>query len=82
MYGLDDENILDLDKEIVRHAFYTPEDPAKVYESELAYTWANKELETKLEAMLKAPPPVFALDGTGTKVHRTIRRMQEAQAAG
>mmetsp|Transcript_10005 Transcript_10005/g.18802 ORF Transcript_10005/g.18802 Transcript_10005/m.18802 type:complete len:396 (+) Transcript_10005:702-1889(+) len=81
-YGLEECNILDLDKEIKHHPLYNPLDPAEVYNNVEAYAWANERLEASLKAKMSAPPAVWAIDGTGTKVERTMRRMKEAQNAG
>ena len=75
--------ILDLDREMVEHPLYAPEDPAAVYNVEGAYDWADLRVEERFRKAL-ADPSVgrIILDGTGTKVARRKGRMAAARAAG
>jgi shikimate kinase len=75
--------ILDLDREMVEHPLYAPEDPAAVYNVEGAYDWADLRVEERFRKAL-ADPSVgrVILDGTGTKVARRKGRMAAARAAG
>mmetsp|Transcript_28449 Transcript_28449/g.39303 ORF Transcript_28449/g.39303 Transcript_28449/m.39303 type:complete len:216 (-) Transcript_28449:8-655(-) len=82
LYSLEDEDILDLDTEMKACPLYDPGAPASVYDVPEAYYWADSKLEAKYINRLQSPPIITAVDGTGSKVDRTVRRMREAQEAG
>ena len=83
-FGLEHLIILDLDKEMLQHPDYDPEDAAKIYDDPNAYAWANDAVQSRLDDLCsRAPlPPLVALDGTGTHVERQIGRIRQARAAG
>lgn len=82
LFGLEASRILDLDDEMLKHPGYDAARPAAIYEDKAAYEWADAALETRLQSLLLDPPEVWGMDGTGTKVQRTTRRMRAAQEAG
>jgi predicted ABC-type ATPase len=75
--------LLDLDTAIMEHATYDPKKPEAAYQT-IAYEWANEQVETMFHDVLANPADhkLVAFDGTGTKVGRSIRRMQAAKSAG
>jgi hypothetical protein len=79
---LDPTNILDLDDEIAFHPNFDPAVPSAIYSDASAYAWADEVLEARFQRLLLDPPELWGMDGTGTKVQRTRRRMRAAQEAG
>jgi hypothetical protein len=82
LLGLDPTNILDLDDEIALHPNFDPAAPSAIYSDASAYAWADAALEARFQSLLLDPPELWGMDGTGTKVQRTRRRMRAAQQAG
>mmetsp|Transcript_660 Transcript_660/g.844 ORF Transcript_660/g.844 Transcript_660/m.844 type:complete len:334 (-) Transcript_660:364-1365(-) len=85
LYGLEEPptKILDLDIEIKKHSKYDPNRPEKVYDVDGAYNWANQQVEEAFQAALRDPNFKYViLDGTGTKVGRRLRRIQNAKDQG
>lgn len=93
LYGLENVKILDLDSEMKLHPRYDPAHPASIYADSEAYRWANEKVEERFQSILKLRRPgcgpdrgplhrLVAIDGTGTKVPRRLRRIEEAKRAG
>ena len=76
--------LLDLDAEIIHHPLYDPDDPKSVYACAGAYRWADERVEEKFQAALQERCLYrrIVMDGTGTKVERSVQRMDDARAAG
>lgn len=85
LLGLDQVEMIDLDKAIKNHPDFCVEQPKKVYEKVEAYEWADARVEELFQAALVrgANEPVrICIDGTGTNVARQQRRMSQARSAG
>jgi len=75
--------VLDLDREMIAHPLYSPNDPAAIYDVEGAYHWADEKVEAQFhEALADESITRIIIDGTGTKLARRAQRMQAARAAG
>ncbi len=84
--------LIDLDSEMVQHPTYDPHEPKaslrRLYASNEAYKWADARVEERFQSALadrRAGAPSLrrvVMDGTGTNVPRSVRRMQEARRAG
>ena len=77
--------VLDLDKELMSHPLYDPDDPDRLYldGGREVYKWADARVQAQFRESL-ADPSVrrLVVDGTGTNVERQIRRMTQARDAG
>ena len=93
LYGLDNVKMLDLDTEMKLHPQYDPTQPESIYSDPEAYQWANTKVEERFQSIIKLRRPgcgadrgplhrLIAIDGTGTKVPRRLRRIEEAKRAG
>eukprot|EP00935_MAST-01C_sp_MAST-1C-sp1_P002473 g2473.t1 len=82
--ALGNVTVLDLDNAIMEHPSFNPANPASVYDDTLAYEWANEQVERMFDRVLDNVQKhrLVAFDGTGTKVGRSVRRMQAAKSAG
>jgi hypothetical protein len=90
--GLDSLHHLDLDCVMRGHRDYASlSSCAELYSRESAYNWADGEVERRFAAALAAGGGVagaenrtttICLDGTGTNVDRTKRRMRMAKESG
>jgi predicted ABC-type ATPase len=83
LLGLGNITLLDLDTAIIKHPTYDPKKPEAAYQT-IAYQWANDQVEKMFDEVLQKPAEhkLVAFDGTGTKVGRSVRRMQAAKEAG
>jgi predicted kinase len=88
LFGLDQFQVLDLDHAMRAHSEYNNLDgTCAVYEKEEAYAWADGVIETKFQQYITDAKGGrsnirICVDGTGTKLERQRRRMQEARDAG
>ena len=85
LFGLDNVEMIDLDKAISKHPEFQIDAPRKVYEKAEAYRWADERVEEMYAAALQrgaAQEGVkICVDGTGTNIERQLRRMRDARAA-
>lgn len=87
LFGLDQLEIIDLDKAMKGHPEFTAHARHEVYEKVEAYKWADARVEELFQAALRRGADDDAsvricVDGTGTNVARQQRRMSEARGAG